>query len=262
MTKEVDELQYINYVEEEPRFRVLCRDCEEYGSERKKLLTMKEGLNNITFRAVGLLGEIDETSVQFIVGSEIPDITKTLPNRIYDGFASGIFGAEFEEANPTELMLYIENTTITRSYPLNLNECIQTDDEKECSIGVELSEFEGGEINYWFKLTDLVGNFEESKKVELIVDTTPPVITSFGYSLDERRVLFVIGVNDANFDKIVYIDREETRPRERTLCTTIKNNLCQKTISFSSGLHNLDIFAFDEAGNGVTVTEEFEFFAG
>jgi hypothetical protein len=251
------ELQYRDNNDKNPQFKRLCSSCSSFGYTTKKLQSADEGLNNVTFRALGSLGETEEKTVTFTVDSKLPKITKTSPDK---GFFTGIFTVEFIEQNPIGIQLSIANQTFTKSYSLNLSGCHKTTDgKKACSIGADLPQFEGQEISYQFNLTDILGNTALSKKVKLQVDTTPPAVTFFGYDIQGKKVLFSIGVNDTNFKDISYIDNKERVPRLRTICTRLNSEgKCEKTLMFNKGLHDLDIFTFDKAGNGATVAENLE----
>lgn len=260
LSREAKEIQYSETKSDgTENFRTLCRNCAEFGSSSKKLITVNEGAVTLKFRAVTSLGETSEQNLSFLVDTKIPKITQTSPKK---GFASGIFTVEITEDNPSALNLFIEGNNTTKNYTLNLSSCVLQDGKSLCTIEVNLAEFEGRTIFYWFRLQDILGNYAESKKIKLTVDTLPPVMTSFGYNpLSSGRVFFSIGISDANFNSIYYIDREENVPRQRTLCSRLDvNSLCEKTISLSRRAHTLDIFASDKAGNTVQVADDLEIF--
>ena len=45
------------------------------------------------------------------------------------------------------------------------------------------------------------------------------------------------------------MDNSESNPRLRTLCSSLKNNVCFKKVSFKVGSHNVVIRVLDDAGN-------------
>ncbi|MEK6953173.1 MAG: hypothetical protein AABX29_09240 [Nanoarchaeota archaeon] len=141
-------------------------------------ISFKDGFNNITIKAVDRSNNYMEKIVSFYVDSKKPKITKTSPK----GFANGAFSVEFKEDNPKNLVLYYGINDLTynvnqnfgiRTYNLNLSEC---DYNKKyiCYAQVNLSDFDGKKIVYWFKLEDIAGNIHESKQISLKVDFTNP----------------------------------------------------------------------------------------
>ena len=83
------------------------------------------------------------------------------------------------------------------------------------------------------------------------VDITPPIINSILSDVQGRRVNIILDVTEENLDEIVYIDNSESRPRERILCTRLREDICEKRLSFREGVHYLTIIIRDEAGNSV-----------
>ena len=59
----------------------------------------------------------------------------------------------------------------------------------------------------------------------------------------------ILNEDKYSFDKVEYIDSSELRPRWKSLCTSLKNNVCYKKISFNKGNHNLTIRTVDKVGN-------------
>jgi len=106
-------------------------------------------------------------------------------------------------------------------------------------------------------LRDIVNNSDESRHNKVAIDTTPPVLNSFDYLIDGRRVDFIFNVTETNFDEIDYIDFNDSRPRERRLCSRLKDEICEVKKSFRSGEHHLTITVLDKAGN--SVLEEISF---
>ena len=92
---------------------ILCRSCYDYS--RKK--SFKEGFNNITFKAVDVLGhEAYETRI-FTIDSQAPRIDKTEPRSDY---ADGRFEIQYSEENIKNIILYYGNLeTGFRSKTLN-----------------------------------------------------------------------------------------------------------------------------------------------
>ncbi|MEK6862264.1 MAG: hypothetical protein AABY07_09955, partial [Nanoarchaeota archaeon] len=78
-----------------------------------------------------------------------------------------------------------------------------------------------------------------------------PEINSFSHEIDRRRVTFIFDITEDNFDEINYIDYSDTKPRERRLCSRLRDGICEIRKTFSRGEHNLTFTILDEAGNSV-----------
>lgn len=219
---------------------LLCRNCWEYGYLKKKTRAFNEGENNLTVEAETSYGKVNN-SVSFFIDSIIPKIMRTMPRT---GFASGIFNVSFKEENPDSLFLNIINDE-NKTENVNLNDCVKSRDKGECSVEVNLSEYDGKEIEYWFNLTDIAGNHEESRIRKLSVDLSKPEIIINNITSKGRNVYFNISIEEKNFDYLGYIDNG----RFNYLCKKLDNNNCYKRKLFTYGQHNLTLTAYDRAGN-------------
>lgn len=245
-TEEMDEITYIDNTDERARERRLCRNCDEYGLDRAKYLSFSDGFHNVTIKAIKNGEIIGEENAQFRVDTKKPRISSSEPRR---GFASGTFSVKFREDNPAQLTLFYGN----RSYEVDLeSECLLNRGNYECETAVDLSGFDGEEIEYYFVLEDIAGNMDSSRVYSLEVDATPPVINSLDFSIDRRRVDFSFNVTEENFDEIDYIDFSDSIPRERRLCSRLRDGVCEVRKSFRTGEHNLTITVLDDAGNFVS----------
>jgi phosphatidate phosphatase PAH1 len=193
-------------------------------------------------------------TLSFFIDSKDPSISKTTPKT---GFISNQFYIEFTELNASSLTLYYGNSSVgNRTHNVSLDECqvISSKSGKyNCSINVPMSDYNGKQIFYWYNLTDIAGNYDTSSTVKKItVDTTPPEITNFTYSIDKKKLTTNISVIEENFDEIEYYDFNADRPRWNTFCSSLKKSgNCLKSISFDYGEHNLQFKIVDEAGNEV-----------
>jgi hypothetical protein len=246
-------IEYINYNDNNPRFSRLCRDCNSYGFFRKRLERVNEGMNNITFRAIDNLDNPETEDVSFIVDTKDPKITKTEPRR--NDLANGSFILEFNEENPIEILLfYGDNNT-----QVDLGDCSLEREKYSCSIFVNLSEYENQEIEYYFTVKDIINQTDMSRPVEVRVDDSLPILNDFDISFQESvfwrfsRVTFYFDIAEQNFDEITYIDHEERNPREKVLCSRLRNGICRETRYFSKGEHNLTIEIKDEVGHSVKI---------
>ena len=216
-----------------------------------KSISFKDGLQNITIKAVDLKGNDAFKTVSFYVDSTKPKISKTLPGK---GFANGKFEVWFTEANPVTVTLdYGNSIKGRRTANVPISSCtIDVKGNYYCNVSVSLTDYNNQDIDYNFKVTDVVGNYVISKPVTLKVDSAVPVITNSPiYNVSGKYVTFNLNINEANFDKVTYIDNSLLRPSWKSLCTSLKNGMCQKKITFSKGTHNIDVKVSDKAGNQV-----------
>lgn len=228
-----------------------------------KEISFKDGLNNVSFKAVDRNSNSMEKSVSFYVDSIKPKITSTLPKK---GFANGDFEINFIESNPENLVLHygVEDFEITnfsvdgfKETEINLSDCHYFDSGKvHCPVSVSVDEFDGQEIEYWFELTDIAENVVESKHLKLKVDVSPPVIVNSDFWSQTNNIInFDIEINESNLAHVSYIDNGM---KEKKLCTKLKNGKCEKKVKFKPGHHILDIIIEDLAGNSLIERIEFD----
>ncbi|MBW2975987.1 hypothetical protein KY347_00920 [Candidatus Woesearchaeota archaeon] len=236
------------YIYSGDRWSRICNDC--FG-EISQIRSFDEGDNELHLKAIDLAGLEGYADAHFIVDSQKPKISKTEPKK---GYADGNFYAEFTEENPDTLKLIYGNSF--READVDLGACADLGKGKKgCSIFVDLTEFDGKDIQYWFNLTDIAGNFDASRPVELGVDTTPPEIVYLYYDIDGKFVNFDIRIDELNFDEITYTDSFDERHRWGSLCRRrLDDGACEKKVSFRDGPHILTINITDEAGNYVSRT--------
>ena len=67
----------------------------------------------------------------------------------------------------------------------------------------------------------------------------------------------ILNENKDTFDVIEYMDNSDSNPRWRILCSSLKNNVCFKKVSFKVGSHNVMIRVLDNAGNSVGTSIQF-----
>ena len=261
VTQPVDKIVYIDNSDSRPKEKSLCtRNCNGYGNDRVKYQSFNDGFHNITFKAIKNNSVVDEETAGFIIDSKKPRISKTEPMR---GFASGIFNVEFTEDNPKELILYYGNSIRNKTLDIE-SECILDRTKYKCQSGVNLSNFDGQKITYWFELKDIIGNTHTSREIKLDVDTTSPVLNnpdSFwkqGEGRYYKYVYFNLNVTEQNFDEISYIDSSDSRLRKTVLCSRLRNGLCEVKKSFRTGEHNLTLSISDDARNSIEKNIDFK----
>lgn len=217
-------------------------------------LSFKDGLNDITILARDKNGNEVEVSREFFVDSKKPKIKKTYPKK--KSFADGLFEVVFDEMNPALLVLYYgfdgEGEKV-----LNIEEDCEIIKKKYyCDTQVDLSPYNGRNIKYWFELRDIVGTQVSSKKVDISVDTTAPVLInsesfwSQGVGRYEKYVYFDMEIDEENFDEVSYFYEDSRgKMREKRLCSRLKEGKCVARKSFKRGNTLLNIQIIDEAGN-------------
>lgn len=246
-TDEPSDISYTDLVNGRGRWNNICKQCSSYTNKR----SFKEGQNNLMFKALDESGNSVYKNMSFFLDTQKPRISKTEPKK---GFTSGIFNIEFKEDNPETLMLHYGNDVQGfQEKTLNLNdECTTQKGRTSCETTVPIEAYDGQQISYWFHLIDLADNEVMSKPINLDVDTTLPLIFVMNYTIDKNSVLFTVGVIDQNFDSIEYIDNSASRPVWRTLCSSLKDNMCIKKVSgLKSGIHEVFGQVNDKAGNSI-----------
>jgi hypothetical protein len=247
---EVDErsdIYVIDNLNNRGRFTRICSDCTSH--QRGK--GFKEGLNDITFKVVDVVGNEQFYTRTFFVDSKKPRMTRSEPRK---GFASGDFSVQFREDNPELLVLkYGNSLTEFREMDVSLDSCQSFRGKTDCFTSVDLSDFNGQEIIYWFELTDKAGTTAIGRQVFLDVDTVSPVIEELEYTLGTRgSVEIVLKVDDDNFDEATYKIVSDVRGKEKRFCSRLRDGMCFKRLRFrDSGEHVIDFTVFDEAGNAV-----------
>ncbi len=252
---DVELIEYINLNDRRPRWRRLCRNCDEYGFFRKKTKSLNEGENNVSFRAEDEFGFVVEKNISFFIDSKKPRIRKILP-RINSVINSSEFYIKYTEDNLENINLFINGINMTKT------DC-EAGKNKECIFSdIDLSTYDGQWIEYYFEASDIVRSVQ-SRVVRVKVDTTSPVlnvnIPEDGEVYD-RRVVFNISVSEDV--RLEYYDDSVARPRWRRLCTRCDeygfDRLKRK--SFKKGSHDILISAIDKAGN--SDVEEISFDVG
>ena len=245
------DVYYIDNFDNRGRWTRVCSDCYSYNRTR----SFQEGLNDLTFKAVDVVGNTAYYNLSFFIDSKEPKIRKTMPKK---DFASGLFEVEFSEENPESLILYYENLLNQENQSLDIEkDCISENGKYYCAVDADLANYDNQIINYWFELIDIAGNKDESKKIALTVDTTAP-INSLQFNVSGRKVNFIINVTEKNFEEVSYYDNSERNPRWRKLCSRLKDGICEARKTFSIGYHVLDIRVLDKAGNFISERIEFD----
>jgi hypothetical protein len=251
-----EKVQYRDNSDTNPRWRILCTRLSNNICSKK--VPFKDGQHEVEFEIIDEAGNFVSTTSSFFIDSRLPRIIKTEPRR---GFASGNFYLEFQEANPQSLDLHFGNQQSgfqIQSLDLS-SDCFTDRNKQKCDIQAPLNLYDGQEIEYYFNLTDIVGQSTIPKPVSLKVDTSYPIINSIISEVDRSRVTLTLDVTEENFDEATYIVNTDSRPRERRFCSRLSllDSTCDKRISLRDpGLHNITISVFDKAGNAVAQNVE------
>ena len=209
-------------------------------------VTAREGWNNITIKVINSNGDIVSSDIDFLVDTRNPRrITSNPRNNSYMN-SSNSFSVDYSEENLVNISLYYGNTTEIRK---STNSSCESGIEKTCVFSVSLSDFDGQVIRFWFNLADIVNNRDNSSLKLITVDTDKPVVSSKNFSIEGRRVNFVLGIEEENFDKIILRDNSAIRPRWVRLCSRLIVGTCTARKTFQSGVHAVDIKVLDVAGN-------------
>ncbi|MEI6058723.1 MAG: hypothetical protein WCP89_03040 [archaeon] len=220
----------------------LCPNCKAY----KRAEYVKEGFNDITIRAVNGF-EIVEKHITFIIDSKKPVISKVLP--LANSFASGDFSIVYTEMNLKNVTLYygILNQTIKNVVKKDCPSGVK----QQCDLTVDLSQFEGKEIVYWFNIVDIANTNISSKPVKIKVDNTSPKINSLSNSVLGKYVTINMSITELNFKNVQFYDNYDLNPKWKILCSSLKNGYCVKKLFLKNGEHPIDLQVNDKAGNAV-----------
>ena len=259
-SEDVVSIEYIDWDYRRPRWKKLCRNCDEYGFFRKRTKSFKDGENNISIRAIDEFGFSKKEDFSFFIDSKKPRISRTYPSR--NKFANGSFEVQLKEENPVSLKLYYGDD----EEELNLDEeCEIVKKKYYCSKSVNLSDYDGQEIEYWFELKDIANNSDKSRATKIKVDTTLPVLEnpdSFwvrGDGRSSRYIYFDISIDEDNFDKAVLTYEYRDKTRKKTLCSRLRDGRCKKRFTIREDYSDLKLTILDDAGNFIlTELDEFK----
>lgn len=255
LSREADKIEYMDAADARPRWKRLCSECDSYGLDKSRVKSLREGTNELVFRAHDPMGGSIEESVRVIVDSKAPKIIETSPE---NGFANGVFKVTFDEENPVFVELFYGDAFGKwKNKSFNISEC-STERHTICSVETDLSEFEGGSFGYYIAVTDVAGQVSHSDTATLQVDTSVPLINSVDYSIDGKSVTFTLNISEPYLKEVTYIEETSSRPIEKKICTKLQDGLCVKKVSFSDGDHHV-VFYVRDAGGAVSA-EEVNFF--
>ena len=210
----------------------------------KRDVSVKEGLNNVTIKARDRNGNEATINRKFIVDTRKPIITRTYP---LSGFINSIFTIEYTEENINEIKLHYGNSDLGYQEAL-LQDC-PSGSRQQCSIDVDLSDYDGNEIEYWFELKDIAGSAVESRKINVFVDESEPKIIDVQKDFNNRNLYLTIEVDEVFLQEVGY-SYEDSRGRiiARRLCSRLDNGFCRGKVALRDGEYDIKIYATDFAG--------------
>ena len=230
---DVERIFYVDLENPKEKEIILCKNCKEYKG-RKKFI---DGFHNLSF-SIEKDKILDEKIIGFFVDSKNPKIYKTYPMK--NSFTNGEFGVKYQEDNVEEISFFYIGES------LNDWRILENCDNKssECWIEINLDNY-NGELEYYFVIKDIAGNFVQSKPQSVIIDSKKPEIKSVNYSVSKTGVEFAVRVDEENLEKIEYkIDNKNWK----RFCIKLKNEECTKKTSLY-GEHKIQFRAVDKAGN-------------
>jgi hypothetical protein len=231
--------------------------CYQYSMNCISEVNLDEGENFLEIKATDQADNEGLANITIIVDSRGPRILRTEPRR---GFSNGNFQVEFMEDTPKNLTLYYGNSTDLRNYEVDIeNECDFDGRGYNCDVSVNVSSYDGQEIQYWFVLKDVANNTDESNPYDLDVDNSEPKILNGNdfYEVDGKYVYFNINITEANLDEVVlkyeYERYGRVYERSRKLCSRLDNGICEKKFRYRDYYNNFKLVVVDEAGNLIEI---------
>ncbi len=217
----VNKLSKLVYSDNGGRESSLCTNC--YGYARKR--TLSDGNHTLLFRGILPDGKNVTNQTRLFIDSTDPRISTTKPSS--NKYTNGSdFYIKYTESNCQLLKIVINGQEIFSS-------SCDSGKNIERTIPLNISLFNGQEVQYKFVISDIANNTEESRLTKVKVDTTAPEIRDFNASVVGRSVSFnmtVLNEDKNSFNKVEYIDSSDSRPAWRSLCTSLKNNNCYKKL--------------------------------
>lgn len=240
-TEILQKMEFINNNERNPRWKVLCKQCSEYGFTRKKTVTLLEGVNMLRFRLTDQFGNVQEQNITLFIDSMLPKISQTLPrkNIVTNG---SLFQVKYSEDRLQSVMLSWNPVLPLLNCPSGKNQI--------CSTSINLSDFDQQFIDYFFNLSDGI-NIVQSKPIRVKVDTTSPII-NISEPLNATYTMkapFNITISEKVL--LEYMDLSDFSPRFKRLCSNCNEfgTLKPKFVRFSIRQHGILLRATDDAGN-------------
>ncbi len=244
----LSEISLIDNSDPRPKEIRLCNRVVN-GICEKKISFSRDGGHDVTLKVTDLAGHVTAQEVVFFTDSKKPKINSVSPGK---KFASGNFEIAFIEDNPTSLVLEYGNSALGfTSEQLSIDEdCSSQGGKYSCYTDLDISFYEGYEIDYTFTLTDRAGQSVSKGAKSLWVDTTFPVINSIDYQILGLKTEVTVSATEHNLYEITYKNNDDSSPREKSFCKRLDlYSQCSNKISLNRGTNRLDFTIYDGAGN-------------
>ena len=230
-------VRVLEYSVDGGKFRTLCKNCNSYS--RKK--TFSDGNHTLIVKATDYAGNIGESVINFTVDSRKPRIIRQYPRNLK--YTNGTFTVVYNEDNLKNVSLYYKGILETTYKEITKSTC-ESGIKKKCEFNVNLTEYEGFHINYYFVVRNHVS--ETTGKVYTVtVDTTTPmptILSPVDGMTYPRRVRLNISVSEE-----VKLEYSDNGRRYRRLCS--RCDVYDRIFKFRHGPHELLVRAIDKAGN-------------
>jgi hypothetical protein len=230
-------MKYIYRALNSKTFSLVCRDCDSYSYR----YYMREGLNNLTIKAVDYEGNKTYENVIFTVDSKEPVIIKIEPKN--KEFVKGIanFTVTYDEDSVKNITLFYG--TIGNMNQYVMYNCTSGRDQ-ECTATRDLKQFDNQTIQYYFVVYSYYRN-GTSSTYNVTVDNKVPLVT---INSPENKTYNTHSIKlNATVSEHVKLMKSVDGGRFATLCNNC--NLTYTTSYFRDGIHNVTFLAVDKAGN-------------
>ena len=228
----------ITYQIDDDSPRSFCKKC----SLKNRSIMVEAGNHTITLFATKN-GIVNNDSITVFVDNVRPKIKSTEPrSRKYgSGHFSVLYTEEFLEHVSFSYRGVDEENFTTVSVPGCIGNVSQT-----CGVDVDISAYNGDELEYFFTISDLFSN-ASSKKTVINADTLAPEILSisplsgslFNSTGTRTRVELGVEVSETVLEVNYAVDDNEPR----RFCSRCSE--AQRVITFEPGLHNVTFTATD-----------------
>jgi len=230
-----DEIDYLSH----GSYHKLCVNCDSYSKE----MTFENGNNVFTVRAI-LDSETITKSVNFFVDSSKPKIKDTSPAD--NSFSKGIviFTVKYSETNLQKVILHWKVSTVPSYTNVELTGC-PVGNNKQCSTTIDLSSYDGSQINYYFEIQDSANTVSSVVKT-ITIDATAPTVTINSPTADiygEKRISVNVGISE-------FVAKLEYSLDSHSFIVLCRNcNSLNREMTFVDGSHTLILRATDYAEN-------------
>ena len=242
---EKSDLYYEDLIKGRGKLTRVCSNC--FQNERKR--SFGDGENSLMIIAKDVMGNYAYENLTFFIDSKKPQIHKVEPQ---SQFANGEFTITYSEDNIVSIKLNYGNAETGMKIE-ELTGCFNGK-KQTCSTIINLNEYDGQQITYSFTIKDKGNNEVSSKEKKLDVDISFPEITELTYIQSGKYVYFTIAIDESNLENVEYLDSMDSKAKSTTMCSKLKNGICEKKISLKPGEHIINIQVNDRAGNSISET--------